>query len=93
MESYKRWALQFAVSAHKAVTEAASATSPTGGFSKVSLKSYCRDLLLHMSPENELDHTLEYVKNTLLAAFSATKMRIMLVDEATQVVHLKACLL
>jgi hypothetical protein len=51
------------------------------GYSKTSVKTYSRDILLHISAENDLDHTLEYVKNTLLSTFNAHKVRIYTVNE------------
>ncbi|TMW56471.1 hypothetical protein Poli38472_006481 [Pythium oligandrum] len=79
-ESFKQWALQFTLAAQRtnATSELPSPTST--GLAKVSTKQFSKDLLLHLSPENELDHTLESMKNALIGAFDAKSVRIYLVD-------------
>lgn len=42
-----------------------------------------------MSPENELDHTLEYVRTALMSIFSARRIRVYGVDEANDRLFIK----
>uniref|UniRef100_K3WGK4 phosphatidylinositol 3-kinase n=1 Tax=Globisporangium ultimum (strain ATCC 200006 / CBS 805.95 / DAOM BR144) TaxID=431595 RepID=K3WGK4_GLOUD len=77
-ESYKQWALQFSLANRKCEFPSAE----PGGLAKCSVKTFCKDHFPHVSPENELDHTLEYVKGALMSIFSARKIRVYGVDEA-----------
>ncbi|GLD93945.1 hypothetical protein PINS_up002550 [Pythium insidiosum] len=85
-ESFKRWALQFTLTAQRHgqhSSDMPSQTSPSG-ISKCSMRNYCKDLFLLLTPENELDHTLESMKSSLLSAFNARRVRIYVVDESSQ---------
>ncbi|KAF1334642.1 Phosphatidyl inositol kinase, partial [Globisporangium splendens] len=77
-ESYKQWALQFSLANRKCEFPSAE----PGGLAKCSVKTFCKDHVPHMSPENELDHALEYVKTALMSIFSARRIRVYGVDEA-----------
>lgn len=87
MESFKRWALQFTLAAQKHVTNGAGSPVNEGistGLAKITMKQFSKDLLLHLSPENELDHTLECIRNSLMSAFGAKRVRIYLIDHVKQ---------
>ncbi|KAL4165143.1 hypothetical protein KRP22_003874 [Phytophthora ramorum] len=77
MESFKKWALQFSLVRQKSEYP----TAEPGGFANCSVKTFCKDHFPNITPENELDHTLEYVKNALTSIFSARKVRIYALDE------------
>ncbi|DBA04048.1 TPA: hypothetical protein N0F65_009395 [Lagenidium giganteum] len=88
IESYKKWALQFAMSNNKA--SAAEAKSSTAqGIARVTFKAFTKEMLLHLSPECELDHTLEYMQKILCSAFGARKVRIYVVDHASSKLTIK----
>ncbi|ETP50587.1 hypothetical protein F442_04139 [Phytophthora nicotianae P10297] len=85
MESFKKWALQFSLIRQKSecpVTE-------RGGFANCSVKTFCKDHFPNITPENELDHTLEYVKNALTSIFSSRKVRIYALDDVSQKLVIK----
>ncbi|GMF29437.1 unnamed protein product [Phytophthora lilii] len=77
MESFKKWALQFSLVRQKSEYP----TAEPGGLANCSVKAFCKDHFPNITPENELDHTLEYVKNALISIFSARKVRIYALDE------------
>ncbi|POM79872.1 Phosphatidyl inositol kinase (PIK-B), partial [Phytophthora palmivora] len=77
MESFKKWALQFSLVRQKSEYP----TAEPGGYANCSVKTFCKDHFPNITPENELDHTLEYVKNALTSIFSASKVRIYALDE------------
>ncbi|RLN97487.1 hypothetical protein BBJ28_00003741 [Nothophytophthora sp. Chile5] len=64
-----------------------------GGFANCSVKTFCKDHFPHISPENELDHTLENVKNALTSIFSARKVRVYAFDEPNKQLIIKVPLL
>ncbi|RLN71370.1 hypothetical protein BBJ28_00019094 [Nothophytophthora sp. Chile5] len=60
-----------------------------GGFANCSVKTFCKDHFPNISPENELDHTLENMKNALTSIFSARKVRIYAFDEPNKQLIIK----
>lgn len=80
MESYKKWALQFSLVRQKSEYPAAE----PGGYANCTVKTFCKDHFPNITPENELDHTLEYVKNALTSIFSAREVRIYALDEVNK---------
>ncbi|KAG1710783.1 hypothetical protein DVH05_013508 [Phytophthora capsici] len=85
MESFKKWALQFSLIREKSE----NSTVKTGGFANCSVKTFCKDHFPSISPENELDHTLEYLKNALTSIFSARKVRIYALDDVNEQLVIK----
>ncbi|KAG7400890.1 Phosphatidylinositol 4,5-bisphosphate 3-kinase catalytic subunit gamma isoform [Phytophthora boehmeriae] len=79
MESFKKWALQFSLIREKGELP----TAEPGGFANCSVKTFCKDHFPNITPENELDHTLEYMKTALTSIFSARKVRIYAIDKAS----------
>ncbi|RLN02317.1 hypothetical protein BBI17_007544 [Phytophthora kernoviae] len=77
MESFKKWALQFSLIRQKSEYP----TAEPGGFANCSVKTFCKDHFPNITPENELDHTLEYMKSALTSIFSARKVRIYALDK------------
>ncbi|KAG7376069.1 Phosphatidylinositol 4,5-bisphosphate 3-kinase catalytic subunit gamma isoform [Phytophthora pseudosyringae] len=85
MESFKKWALQFSLVRHKSEYPTAEAR----GYANCSVKTFCKDHFPNITPENELDHTLEYVKTALTSIFSARKVRIYALDDVNKQLVLK----
>ncbi|KAL8003498.1 putative protein kinase-like domain superfamily, phosphatidylinositol kinase [Plasmopara halstedii] len=85
MESFKKWALQFSLIRQKSEYP----TAEPGGYANCSVKTFCKDHFSNISPENELDHTLEYVKNALTSIFSARKVRIYAYDDVNEKLTIK----
>lgn len=79
MESYKRWALQF-TRLHGA--RCGAPTAQPHGLAQISVAAFCQDQLSHITPENELDHTLELVQTIFKTVFGARKVRIYVIDNA-----------
>lgn len=75
-ESFKQWALQFAIVS----TKCESPSAVDGGLAQCSVKAFCKDHFPHMSPENELDHTLEHTRAALTTIFNARRVRVYAVD-------------
>lgn len=80
MESFKKWALQFVLMRQKSEYP----TAEPGGYAHCSVKTFCKDHFASITPENELDHTLEYVKKALTSIFSARKVRIYAFDHVNE---------
>jgi hypothetical protein len=79
--SFKHWALQYTLAMQRpAVTSQAFSSVAPKGFATNSVKQFSKDFLVHFSPENELDHTLEYMKLTLMGVFKARRVRMFIVD-------------
>ncbi|KAF4131656.1 Phosphatidylinositol 3- and 4-kinase [Phytophthora infestans] len=85
MESFKKWALQFSLIRQKSEYPA----TERGGFANCSVKTFCKDHFPNITPENELDHTLEYLKNALTSIFSARKVRIYALDKVNNALVIK----
>ncbi|KAL3671440.1 hypothetical protein V7S43_003362 [Phytophthora oleae] len=85
MESFKKWALQFSLVRQKSEYP----TAEPGGYANCSMKTFCKDHFPSISPENELDHTLEYLKNALTSIFSARKVRIYALDDLNEQLVIK----
>ncbi|KAE9338818.1 hypothetical protein PF008_g11880 [Phytophthora fragariae] len=85
MESFKKWALQFSFVRQRSEFP----TAEPGGFANCSVKTFCKDHFPSITPENELDHTLECMKNALTSIFSARKVRIYALDETDRQLVIK----
>ncbi|KAG6576595.1 Phosphatidyl inositol kinase (PIK-B) [Phytophthora cinnamomi] len=85
MESFKKWALQFSLVRQRSEFP----TAETGGFAHCSVKTFCKEHFPNITPENELDHTLEYMRNALTSIFSARKVRIYALDETDRQLVIK----
>lgn len=80
VESYKQWAQHFALSHHNNEYP----IDQHERIAKCTAKAFYKDHFPHISPENELDHTLEYVKGALITAFCADAVRIYAYDQGNQ---------
>lgn len=76
-ESFKRWTQHFALSHHNCEYP----TIQPGGIATCTAKAFYKDHFPRISPENELDHTLEYIKGALVSSFAADAVRIYAYDE------------
>lgn len=81
MESYKKWALLF-TRLHGA--RCGALTAQPHGLAHCSVTAFCQDQLSHITPENDLDHTLELVQTIFRTVFGARKVRIYVIDSANK---------